>query len=114
MTLRTLVVHTDGSHEVTQVEDQLTALQAAIGGGWIEGVSSAIDADWHAYCDEEGKLKGLPMNLVATTLAHALGWIADDVLVGDVIFLGNGEDGAEADVPERVIQTLNNMIGSSD
>lgn len=86
---------------VVDVEPTLEQLKVAVG-GWLEGVSGA-DADWHAYCDEEGKLKGKSPNVAATRLARSLGWPIGDVIVGDVIFLGNGSDGQEADVPATVL-----------
>ena len=79
--------------------------EAAIGGGWLEGVSTGADG-WHGYCDEEGKLKGLDMNVAATAIARELGWRVDDVLCGPVIFLGDSGptgDGEEKDVPDVVL-----------
>ena len=86
------------AHPVT-LEGRLEALRAAIGGGWLEGITGP---DWHAYCDEDGKAKGLPVNVPATRLAHALGWPPGDVLCGPVVFLGNGPAGAEASAPRAV------------
>lgn len=73
-------------------------------GGWIEAISTA-DSTWHAYCNEEGKIERLPLNARATRLARILGWDRShrDVLCGDVVFLGDGPDGAEADVPDLVV-----------
>lgn len=86
------------AHSVT-LEAGLEAMKAAIGGGWLEAVNGP---DWHLYCDEDGKDKGLPVNLPATRLAHALGWAPGDYLCGPVVFLGNGPAGAEADAPRAV------------
>lgn len=112
--VRALVVPADGPGELRSVEGELTALQGIVG-GWLEGVGPAGDAfttdgvpaseiGWHAYCDEEGKLKSLKGNRVATMIAWSLGWPTSDILCGPVVFLGNGDDGEEADVPDAVVQ----------
>lgn len=102
--VRALVVPVDGPAVLGWVEPSLDALRAVIGGGWLEGVqASALPGDWHAYVDEEGKLKGLPYNPRATRIAILGGWPSVDVLMGPAVFLGNGEDGEETDVPEDII-----------
>lgn len=43
-------------------------------------------------CDEEGKIKGLPRNEVATSMAHLKGAILrDDYFVGNVVILSYDE-----------------------
>lgn len=112
--VRGLVVPVDGPGELRWLDPELSALQAVVG-GWLEGVGAPGDAytvdgtpvgdvGWHAYCDEEGKLKGLPVNRLATKIALCLGWLRGDLLCGPVVFLGNGADGEEADVPPLVIR----------
>lgn len=88
---------------LTVDQDTPKMLQQLVG-GWIEAVSTA-DSTWHAYCNEEGKIERLPLNVRATRLARLLGWDHSrrDVLVGDVVFLGDGPEGAEADVPDLVV-----------
>jgi len=108
---RALLVRTTGAY-IIEVEPNLEGIRNAIGGGWLEGVSSSIDDDWHAYCDEEGKLKGLPPNLAATMLLHSLGWPKGDILHGHVIIFGERkvEEGVdEADVPDRVLALARSM-----
>jgi hypothetical protein len=90
---------------VETVPVELGVLRRLIGGGWLENVT-APGADWHAYCDEEGKLKKLPANFLATHIAQTLGWQHDDILCGDVIFLGDAPGGREADVPEYVLDLV--------
>lgn len=80
--VRALIIQPDGESAAASVEPELDALQAAIGGGYLECVTLP---DCHLYCDEEGKLKGLPMNSYATALARRLGWQPRDVLCGPVI-----------------------------
>lgn len=78
----------------------LDGMKEAVGGGYIEGIGGD---GWTAYCDEEGKLNGLPVNVRATRLAHALGWTTGDVLCGPVVFLGPVDDeGEETDVTTLV------------
>ena len=88
----------------------------ALVGGWIEGIAGdadkigpAGDFTWFGYVDEEGKIKGLPVNEPATALASAIGWYGagSDVLCGPVVFLGpvDGE-GDDSDVPQFLIDTV--------
>src|SRR5580765_6211004 len=66
--------------EVTRLDtpSDLAFLKQAIGGGYIEAVPG-FDTISHAgkrhacvaFCDEEGKLKGYPLNNHATTLWQA-------------------------------------------
>lgn len=97
-----LIVEPYGPATLDNLPSDLTALQIRVG-GYIEAVSPAA-GNWHAYCDEEGKLIGLPVNVPATQLAHLLGWPQGDILSGTVVFLGDGKDGEEDDVPEAVVQ----------
>lgn len=62
---------------------QLDELKEYIGGGWIQIVPLSDDR-LIMVMDEEGKLKNMPMNSVATDLFHEWG-IIDDVIVGDVV-----------------------------
>jgi hypothetical protein len=65
-------------------------------GGYIELVRCDPEVTGgydHFYCNEEGKLEGLPFNPEATRLST---WTADsDPIVGNVIFCktGKNEDG---------------------
>lgn len=101
--IKALIVHPDRTVEHTSLVGDLASLRDAIGGGWLEGVGASLGADWFGYCDEEGKPKGLPINALATDIAHQLGWPVDDALRGAVVFVGQGADGDEADVPQRVV-----------
>lgn len=83
-----VVLKVDGTREETPLATAsgiLDKLQAAVG-GYIETVPYFTTWEGQtcaAFCNEEGKLTGLPMNIQATAL-----WrqqvLADDVLVGDV------------------------------
>lgn len=60
----------------------LDELQEAIGGGYIEVVSSRIK-DCVLVLDEDGKMKGLPFNADATAMYDLKGM---DYIAGDVLF----------------------------
>lgn len=101
--VKALVVETHGQARVVETPGELDDLRRLLGGGWLEGVGAA-DADWHAYVDEEGKIKGLPLNPRATAVARQLGWPSGDVLCGPVVFLGTGREGEEADCPSHILE----------
>jgi hypothetical protein len=103
-TVRALVVREDdddGPCKVMDVDPDLDQVkERLLGGGWPEKIRGV---GWHMYADEDGKLKGLRVNVAATLLARMLGWPAG-VLVGPVVFLGSGRSGhQEADVPDKVL-----------
>lgn len=100
MRVKALVIRLD-SWNVEEVEPTLNALKGILDGGWLEAIGGE---GWHAYIDEEGKLKQLPVNEPATYLAFMCGWRAHDYLCGTAIFLGNGDDGQEADVPAPILR----------
>lgn len=68
----------------------LQELQAQVG-GCIERVpyfDTYNRAPCVAYCNEEGKLEGLPMNVVATALWYeSIDAVIGDTLVGNVVIL---------------------------
>lgn len=68
-------------------------------GGWIEGV--VLGAEAILYCNEEGKLQGLPFNPRATALAMSYGSLGHgDVICGPVLVLGAATpSGDEQDAP---------------
>lgn len=76
--------------EVREIPNTLEALQEAVG-GYIETVTFASDCA--AIVNEEGKLRGLPMNI------KFLG----EVLVGNVLFVGvDGEGFCSLSEPEAL------------
>lgn len=66
-------------------DGEYDTIHTALEGGWLEAVSAP---GFLAYVDEEGKIKDLPVNRVATDYARLAGWVSDDVLCGPVVFLG--------------------------
>src|SRR5258706_10472125 len=111
--MKVLVIKPDTSSSVVDVNEAggafLLWLQATVC-GYIEHFSAK--GNWHGYCNEEGKLQGLPVNPTATFLARELGWneYGVDVLVGTCVFLGNGKDGEEADVPEWLVDEYRRFL----
>jgi hypothetical protein len=101
-----LTIPVVGAPSVTELDHcpTLDVLKEAIGGGYIEAVpgfeSIRIGARGKrercvAFCDEEGKLKGMPLNEIATTMwiraraptwgQHGLPHFPPDVLCGPVV-----------------------------
>jgi hypothetical protein len=83
-------------------------LREQIIGGWIARLGGDFRGDhWVALCDEEGGLKRLARNPLATALARELGWPIKHphYLLGPVIFLGLNSDpnGPEISVPASVL-----------
>lgn len=72
----------------------LDELQEAVG-GYIEIVGARVgDVPLVMVLNEEGKLAGLPVNHMATAVAHCLQMIStDDWIAGDVLFALTDEDG---------------------
>lgn len=86
--------------EIREVENDLKPLQDLVG-GYIETVKVG---DVVIICNEEGKLKGLPINF----LVNANGYI--DVIVGPAIFCR--EKGIEfTDIKDEDIEAIENYMG---
>ena len=78
------IIHVDGTREPCEPADgkhyTLEELEKAIGGGYIQIVATRDGR--LMVLDEEGKVKGFPVNRVATGL-YLYG--AQDPIVGDVL-----------------------------
>jgi len=90
---------------IEQIEPSLSVFQELVG-GYIEGVPggpvAGTDGQWHAYLDEEGKIKQLPLNMRATVLLHEAQSIHSwDTVNGDLVIVGNSHNGDETDAPEQ-------------
>ncbi len=92
----------DGRVTVRRIGTGLRDLQSLVG-GLIQPVQ--INNDVVAWCNEEGKLMGLPPNVKATALA---GIGAYDTIVGTVVITGDS-DGDLDDVPEYVISACRSL-----
>lgn len=102
------VIRTDGSTEVIAVtsEDLVYESIVQIVGGWIELVPPGDEAWRHVsvYCNEEGKIHGLPFNEKATDLTKR---VLFDPIVGDVVVFGGPDgDGNDTSLSEQDISLL--------
>ena len=89
----------DGELEVRDDFDgSLEAYQDAVG-GYIE-MTQVVVPGVAAYVNEEGKLNGLPLNVFATHLLKYPG----DMIVGDMLLVGMGEDGDDASIPPGTLK----------
>lgn len=88
---------TDGTQEevcpADGVKFSLEELQGFVG-GWIELVR--LGDGRNMWINEEGKLEGLPLNILATSLAC----LPYDIIVGDALVATNAETGDEEDEDE--------------
>ena len=69
-------------------------------GGWLEGLH--LTDDMFAYIDEEGKMKGLPYNVLATALCQVkqVGLAPTDFISGTMLIVGSpDEEGNDTNVP---------------
>lgn len=83
------LIKVDGTSE-TLKDLSLESMQKAVG-GYIELVRSPQSV-YNFICDEDGKLKGYPINAKATHIAHEDKALSlNDVLVGNVIVAKKGE-----------------------
>lgn len=78
------LLKTDGTIEDMGWNPSLSDIQKAVG-GYIEFVPTANVG--YMYVNEEGKLRGLPVNKAATSMIAF-----DDVILGDVVVMGEGEE----------------------
>lgn len=96
--IRVLIIPAEGEWEIKELPQDLRTLQATVG-GYIEAVPVAFDSDGDitamAWCNEEGKIHGLPVNHRATAFWWALcdEMRGRDSFSGTVIMTG-GADGA--------------------
>lgn len=111
---RAYVLHPDDRAEPVELPDtnQLAVLQRHVG-GYIEAVYGGQDEHGRPtvtfWCNEEGKLQGLPINRRAT----AYWWLLDesaagvDALCGSVVVTGFADDnGHTLPIPEAMIRII--------
>lgn len=92
--------------ETIEIENSLKALQEQVG-GYIEEISILELKNLNVVCfgDEEGRLKGKKPNLLVN--------FGKTLLVGDLIFCGNGEDGELRDLEPFEINSINRFINTA-
>jgi hypothetical protein len=89
--------------------EPLRVIQSAVG-GYIEMVRTCIPGV-HMYCNEEGKLRDLPPNRLATYLLSAY---HRDVIMGNVIVLRDGLAGEEAPLDAVDLRMIRQAVGLTD
>jgi hypothetical protein len=109
-TVKAVVIENTGNAALVDLDTSLESLQAVIG-GYLQIIQPMVPGygKWHAYIDEEGKIKDRPRNFTADDIAVMLGWggaVAGDFIVGPMVLLGETPDGEEADVPQKVIDAV--------
>lgn len=109
--MKALSITTTGTIKIVEITkpDSLSQMQAAVG-GYIEIL--ALTESLSMVLDEEGKLKGLPLNNIAIRLTQhfAVGLALGDMIVGDVLLIGNDSEGEEElDVPADVVDLLERL-----
>lgn len=107
--MKAYIVRTDNTAAVVDFDygKSYEVLRDAVG-GYIECVSLANDLEM--WVNEEGKLLGLPLNVIGThcweTYYGKTDWIA-----GDVIFTGGcDEDGETLGLPDYAIARLDTLV----
>jgi len=97
--MKAVIVKTSG--EVFEVNAEgLSEIQRAVG-GYIEAIEAGNIGS--GFVNEEGKLKGLRDNVIATAVWHRANKLTkfSDYLVGDVLFCGLPDDeGNSQDITE--------------
>jgi len=83
-------------------------------GGWLEGLPSNMDEGWVAYGNEEAKIIGLQPNIRAHQALVALGGHnPQDLLRGNVFFVGMDDDGDMVDAPADLLEQILAVPGVS-
>ena len=90
--MKAIKIPVEGKAELVEIDNELKPLQEAVG-GYIETLT--IASDCCLICNEEGRLKGKPLNVRASQLGT--------LIVGDVLIVGVDED-EFTDVPEAAIK----------
>lgn len=105
-TVMAMTVSVDGNIVVKKINGDLKSLNDEVG-GHIELVR-LFDGDVSMYINEEGKLKGLPHNVMASMIAFNSGLSRGDFIVGNAVFLGRGTpDGLETSIdPDFCVEVL--------
>ena len=98
-TIRAVIVDPDGTFRDTEIGSDLASFQAVVG-GYIEGVLGNVAT---MYVNEEGLLRALPANPIATQFAQfILG--RNVILYGTALILGPPDDeGNDTPVRQTVV-----------
>lgn len=88
--MQTIVIKSDDSWKIIEQKEFSLEDYQKIVGGWIEYVH--VYEDIAIFCNEEGKIKGLPVNNLATQYIKNKRPF-DDVICGDVVFSKTDDEG---------------------
>lgn len=102
--MKTIIIKSDESWKIVdQNKNDLSFFQSIVG-GYIEGISVAKDITM--YCNEEGKITGLPINNLATWYVKNRRQF-DDYICGNIVFSKIDSDGNEIGLDDL---DVNNVI----
>ena len=110
MSVKGLIVHTDGVIEEFNYEGNYQKL-CSIVDGYIQLVNFG-NKPYFCYCNEEGKFIGLEENKIVTELWYNSGQVVllGDFIVGSVIFFGHPDDeGNDTDYPDSLLMDLSKV-----
>lgn len=105
--IKGFIINVDGTTEEYEYTSNYTALQEIVS-GYIEPVTFG-DKSYFCYCNEEGKMLGLPENVVATKLWYDSGQrvLLGDYIAGTVVFFGQvNDEGNDTDYPDQLLKDL--------
>ncbi len=109
MTKRAIRITTAG--EVSELDlsvDLLTVLQNGVG-GWVEAVDLARDMT--LWCNEEGKMNGLPHNPFAQFMWDKVFGAHTDYIVGDIVLTGGVDaDGYPLGLTDEQAGIIRNIV----
>jgi hypothetical protein len=101
-----ILVSPDGVVKMVQY-DGYFGMKALLDGGYIEAVR--FGPNCIAMCDEDGRIKNLPRNEVATMLTKLVG--TPHCLVGPVLIVGPANQyGDETDIPAEMLLTISRIL----
>lgn len=108
MKLALRVTTTGTIEELDMTNDSLTTLQGAVG-GWVQAIDLASDLTM--WCNEEGKLNGLPHNPFAQKMWDTAFGAETDYIVGDVVLTGGAdEEGYTLGLTAEQAQIVRNVV----
>ena len=112
--MKALVLAPTAAPELVDLPDAsgaelLAGLQAAVG-GYIEPIITWDGA--RLYVNDEGRVRRMTYNRLATVLAHRFGWPGDS-LFGTAVVIGSaaGDDGLhDCDVPAGAVELVEKLM----
>ena len=105
--IQVLIIRPDDTYEIREIEQELSVLQGIVG-GYVEDINTPHGVFW---CDEEGKRKHYPENVLATYLWWNLcpAMEGQDMLQGTVFVTGNSDGEWSEPVSDEVIDYFERM-----